>query len=1011
MIRFKKIAMLFVLIAAFLFTAFGQAAATDKTLKVGKVSGAKDATVSVPVGVNDPTGVGGLTFTLTYDPAVFEFAGLTQGGKVITDGSNTTYTEDELKNSLFYQENHTTAGRLLVAAAAADGLGTAETVLLNARFRILGGNGEYPIGIVRTIIQNVAAGYATPTMLPVLVGTTAKNASGLYDSTDFPVFPAILVGGSITVNADKFTINGSVAYGSEAVATGSTVVLKRSTPNGWVVDSQTVVDGSGNYSFASKVAGTYQVFVTSNDPNYYNANSATFDISANYTVTKIVLPAPQRLAGSVTLNGKYVPGLKVMVMNGATVVGVYLVNADGTFQTAPLPPLPAGSSYTLKAVYGSLECGITAGTANAWTATLYSIKGAIAGLSASAKATVTASSLSAKLQKTIEVTADGSGNVAEYAIEDLPPTVSPSGYVVSVTSAGLPVTYYNATTDAAAATKVVADANKTGINFDFTSITKGTITGTISNSPIANIAVYAFETTNPALTAANADAVGAYSFTLAPGIYEIFVIKPNGKIFYYSSSGTTQSEAEATLVNLAAGGNPSGININLLECENTLTGKVAFERADGDPAVGVLITATSDRGNGIALTGQDGSYTLSGLCDATYLVEMNPLNSKFAVQRQEVAVPGTTGLEPFIIDKGSILSGKVAAEDGTGIGNAMIYLIDQATGMLVNGRMYFSSSDTATLGNYAIADIDGGVYSINVTHPDYKSYSESDVEITTDLVKPTVTLTKGAYFNITVTDGDNSTPLPGALAIVIKAAAGSMPIYALANSSGNCKIYGLDKSTAYTILVQKSGFERKSQSVTTDGSADENVVPITLNRPAAKFTLNGTVTSDCTDNPPVAGAYVVVSSEHAASGKGFFSTVLTNSTGGYIFADIPQADDYRLVVVPGGDLRTVVFTGLDYLDTNNAANPYNVSISCGSSISGTITAGSSPIYVFLYKDDKFVAYTKAASGGAYEFKGLSGGGYKVMATSRGYSPKWNGNVTTKGAATAVNAGVTVDINL
>jgi hypothetical protein len=1032
MIHLKKISVTFMVLFAALFLICGPAAAANKILTAGPASGDIGATVSVPIKIDDPTGVGGIAFTMTYPPTVFEFIGLDPGGKVITKGDEflpppvppAVYPPDQInqiKADLFYQVNDeklgspaAATGRVMVAAASAQALTGTNLILFNAKFKILSGNGAYPINVLPTIINNASAGYATPEPVAVLMGTTIPNAQGMYTDTNFLPYAATLVPGSITVtNASKFAISGTVTYagvspGSPAVR--STVVLKRSTANGYVFDAQTTESGTGTYSFANKPAGTYQIFVTSNDPNYYSSQSASFDLSGNYTVPAVDLKAPEYLTGSVTINGGYLPGLQVKVMNGSTVVGFYAVNADGSFRTPRLPPLPQGSSYKVYAVYGNLTSPELTPGFN-WTPALRTISGAIAGLTGSPTVTITASSVTGQLQKTVTFTGNGS-----YApIENLVPA---SDYIVSVTGAGLPVTYFNGKTDIGQATAIdISGGNFTTADFDFTIVNKGAIGGTITENSagVANIGVYAFETTSFALTQVSADGSGVYSITLPPGTYEIFVINANNKTFYYKDGVVTQSpqsEAAATKVVLAAGGDLTGKGIDITECTNVLTGKVTYKRADGDPAVNVLVTATSSGGNGIAITGQDGSYSLSGLCAGTYRVEMNPLNGKSAVQSATVTVPATI-VQNFVIDTGYLLSGKITDSSAvtTTIENAMIYLLDQQTGMLVNGRMYFSNGT----GDYEIADIPYGIDTLNVTHPLYRAYSEPNVEIPipdgTNVKN--VQLIKGAYFNITVKDGSNSNALlPGALVIVTRV--GAVPVYALTDVNGNCKIFGLDLTKSdYIILAQKAGFERKSLVAQTPSNSGV-AVEFILNRPAALFNLSGTITSDCaTPNLPVAGAYVLVST----TAKDFFASAITDANGQYIFTNLPQAADYRFVVVPGGALKTQVQPVLNYdgvatgtLFTNNVAVP------CGNTITGTVTrTGTTPISVFLYTaGNQFVGFTEAnATTGVYTFTGITASTtYKVLAVSQGFSPKWYNSQTTIDAANPVSAGgVNVDITL
>jgi hypothetical protein len=886
MSHLKKISILILALFAALLLSWGQAAATTRTLAVGSASGAKDATVSVPITLDNTSAIGGVAFTLTFDPAVLEFKGLEQAGTapVLTDGSNTSYTANELGSDLFYQANADTAGRVFVAAASANAISSGN--LFNAKFKILGGDGMYPIVIQSTIVKNEDAGYSVPASIPVLVGTSTFNGT-VYNQTDFTPYYAgtgvTLVAGGITVNATKYAISGKAYYGSTtgSYATGCTVTLMRNSTYGYVFDSSTTVNSSGDFSF-SKPVGNYQIFVTSNDPGYYSSQTNSFNVTtANYSVGNIVLPTPMRLSGSVTVNGNAPPaGLRIKVKNGSTVVGIYTVNSDGSFQTPALP----SATYTIYAVYGNQEKLLTDGK---WDElVLRTISGTISNLTGSA--IVTASSATGKMYKTITVSANGS-----YSITNL---VNANDYIVSIAGNTFPVTYYNGTQDYTAATPVnLTTANFTNANFDCAGtgyITK-TISGTVTENSTAviGIGVYAFKTDTFGLTRATTDGSGGYSITVPVGTYEIFVIKANGKIFYYKDGGTaTQIEAQVTKLSVTTTGTYNGKNMNITEGSYSLTGKVTYKRADGDPAANVLVMARGTAGGAIALTGSDGAYTLSGLNAGTYLVEMNPLNGKFAIQSASVTVPDTT-VQDFVIDSGNTLSGKVHEEGNTTatIQDALLYLRNQETGMLVNGKVYFSDN----AGNYTIADIPNSVATLNASHPDYASTQIPDLDIMADMTQ-NVPMSKGAYFIVTVTDG--TSPIEGALVIVSRSE--GIPVYGMTDSNGTCRIYGLNASYSdYTIMVQKSGYVRQTVTAQTPAVAGATVPTFTLLQPAAFFSLSGTITNGCGGSAPAVGARVMVSTKIT----GFFASTVTDSSGNYSFTGLPQATDYSFMVLIGNN--------------------------------------------------------------------------------------------------------------
>lgn len=999
----NKIARLIIALLAVLVLAVGTASAqTARTLTVGTASGTVGgADVLIPITINDAAGVGGVAFTLTYNPAIFTFKGLEQvtGGWTINDGSAYTavpnpYTANPAaaNATLFYQFNDVvvssaSVGRVLFAGASAEPL--TGTVLFRAKFGIKAGvNGTtYPIGIQRSVINNPAAGYTTDTMIPALVGTGDK-VGGMYTTLDFPVIPATLVAGGITVSAQTFSLGGKVTYGTGgANAVGCTVVLTRETATGYVFNSQTTTGADGRYNFTAKDAGNYKIAVTSLDPNYSNFESSAIALSANKTDADAVLdakPTPVRLTGTVT--GTFPTGLLVRVVDpSGNVMGTYSIAAGGTWSTPLLPP----GSYEWYLVYGSLT---SAKNATTFTGDLKTISGSIAGLPTGGGA-VTASSVKGKITKTLQVT-NGT-----YTITDLVPA---DDYIVSAVATGLPLTYFNGKTDVNEATPVnISTNNAMGIDFTFVPPAKS-IKGWIKElgTGVSGITVYGFEVNSFALISTQTNNTnGDYTLNVPVGAYEVFVIKGNGKIFYFANAdGTpTQNESGAVLrVVTASDTELPNTNINITEADRTLTGKVTYRFATGDPAANVLITVSDAKTRAMGLTGQDGRYTVGGLEGGkTYTVEMKPLSGGYAVQTESVAIAATGVNEKnFIIDTGAVLSGQVTEKDSFPVKNvsgAMLYLKDQATGALVGGRIYFSAAD----GAYSIRDIKSGEYTLEVTHPDYRSFTVN-LTIGSDLTQ-NVALEKGAYFKgtVTVTGGK---ALPGATIIVTRT--GATPIYTVTNSAGFYSVYGLDSTkNDYIIIAQAKGYERQAKTLQKPETAG-TTADFTLAKPTEYFTLSGTVKTDAGTNPGIGNAIVLVSS---ASKNFFASTTTAAGTGFYSVANLVASADYRIVVIPPG-LPTQ-----EHLNINVSGNKTeDFTIPVGKDIGGTIT-GSVPIpaatkvYAFLYKGDVYQGFQEAGTGGSYLFKGLADGAdYKALAVAAGYAPRWWNGQTTIGAAVAID---------
>ncbi len=1010
-----------------LLVAAGAASAdvVARTLSAGSASGAVGVEVVVPITVSDAGGIGGIAFTVGYDPSILEFKGMEQAtsgwtiadpaGYAAADPISEGYpyynpykkeTPYELRDytlaanaTLFYQYNdikdasNKSIGRLMVSGASATPF--TSTALFNIRFKILGGeNGfKYPVQLLRSIVNNPAAGYNVDTFLPVLVGV-GEAVDGLYTTTVFPVIPATLAAGGVTTSATTYSIGGKVTYNdgdsgtTDAFAVGCRVILKKETSPGsnvYTYRAETKVGADGSYIFTGRNPGKFKIAVESSDPGYNNYESATVIELTDANITNAdaamtLKPKPVPLNGNVTTG--HIAGLMAKVVDPAgKVMGYFPVDpGTGNWKTPLLPALASGS-YGWYLVYGSMESAKDATTFD--TSTLKSISGSITGLPETGGA-VTVISNAGRIAKTVSVVhVDGT---EDYTIGNLVPA---SDYIVSAAAQGFPLAYYDGATDVNAASYVdVSSASATGIHFTFVPPGKH-ITGRIKENVagVSGLTVYGFEVNSFALVSTQTNVDGNFDLNVDAGSYEVFVIKSNGRIFYfYNEDGTpTQNQSSATLRTVATADVPD-TNINITECDKTLTGKVTYRNADGDPAANVLVIVFNETQKAMGITGEDGKYAIGGLCDGVgYTVEMKPLSGGYAVQTDAIT-GGTDTVMDFVIDTGSVLSGTVTDSSDLGVkpAGAMLYLKDKATGALVGGRIYFSGAD----GKYEIRDIKEGEYTLEATHPDYEGYSV-DLVINSDMTQ-NIALSKGAYFYGTVKDAAKA--LPGATIIVTRLVSGATPIYAVTRSDGGYKVFGLDATkTDYMIFAQRRGYERQVKMAQQPASSPGTKVDFTLSPPTSTYKVSGKVKTDADSGAEIADAIVLVSSP----GKNFFVTTKTGTDGKYEVANLVPASDYKIVVVPPGlPTQTGTFTVV------NSDVTKDFTIALGKNIGGTI-AGSTPIpsttkiYVFLYKGTAYQGFKIAGVGGAFLFKGLTpGNDYKILAVAAGYTPQWYNNKAT-----------------
>jgi hypothetical protein len=196
-------------------------------------------------------------------------------------------------------------------------------------------------------------------------------------------------------------------------------------------------------------------------------------------------------------------------------------------------------------------------------------------------------------------------------------------------------------------------------------------------------------------------------------------------------------------------------------------------------------------------------------------------------------------------------------------------------------------------------------------------------------------------------------------------------------SDGGYEFNALTADTLYTLSARKNGYVAQYvQSNATTGNG--TLVDFDLAKVANTWTVNGTV-KDADTNQPITDADMVLSSP----GKGIVLTTTANANGVYAFQNVPESDDYRLFMIPSGDLAA---------QSKNVAVDQNkqvdFTLSATTAVSGTVSWNNGgPAYVFLYSSDGsvLIGYHKLDStGSAFTFSGLvNGGTYRLVAAADG----------------------------
>jgi len=681
----------------------------------------------------------------------------------------------------------------------------------------------------------------------------------------------------------------------------------------------------------------------------------------------------------------------VIVNSSNVVVDVCDVADDGTWASQLLP----AGQYGWYLVYGNMASAKNATAFN--TASLKSISGKITGLPSGGGA-VSVRSVTANLQKTISVSAEGA-----YTVSYLIPA---SDYQVAVVAENFPVTYYNGKTDISEANYVnISAANAANINFTVAAPTNH-ITGKITDSAggLSGLSVYAYETNTAATTFTTILSDGSFDLKVKNGNYLVFVIKTNGKIFYFhKEDGTpTQNETYAVARTITASNQTlANTNINITEGTQVLQGKVTYTTASGNPVANALVAASTEMEQSLAITDINGRYAISGLKSGqTYTVSMKTLSGNYPVQTASI-VAGTDTTKNFIIGTGAVLSGTVRskADSTKKISGAAIYIKDNTTDMLVGGRIYYSASD----GTYSIYDNQSGNYTLEVYHPSYRGYSAT-VSFDSANIVHDVSMEAGASFKGTVRDASGNA-LAGVTVTATRADSAS--IYTTTNSAGTYNIYGLDATKSdYVVTFQKNGYDRQIMMGLQPASGGATV-DAALSIQTFTYNVSGVVRTS--DNAPLADSTVLVSSKSL----NFHASATTANDGSYTLSGLVNGGSYSIIVLPSGNLplRSTTFT------VNSANVNLNLTITLGTQVGGYILgspalpAGQS-VYIYLYQGTQYVGYTKTTTG-TFSFQGLNeASNYKIMATSDGYKNQWyTGKSDVASANTIASGNVNVSLTL
>lgn len=412
---------------------------------------------------------------------------------------------------------------------------------------------------------------------------------------------------------------------------------------------------------------------------------------------------------------------------------------------------------------------------------------------------------------------------------------------------------------------------------------------------------------------------GTFEGRMSPGTYRVQFTPPEGSTLAPQYWRQVSSESAATPVTVSSG-SVFAFGDVVLATGATLSGRVTGP--GGEPAAGVSVSV-SVTGGGLAaprtaVTGDDGTYAVTGLSAGTYQVSFTPTAASLLVPEYFDDASGLWEAEPVVVAAGATVTGidavlargggadgRVLDADGAPVAGASVLAtpVEYSTGAI--SRMATTGAD----GRFRVAGLAAGDWYLEITPPfgtgwAREYYLDAGTRSAATVVRVAVgearelqdvRLEKGATLHGTVLDPDGL-PLAGA-SVSASGQDGSTGAFGQTAADGTFTIVGLragsyrvsmSPPSTRTDLVQgyhPNGASWEAAELVAVTSGGSTTLPAT--RLARAASLRGTVTKP--DGSPVVGASV------SASGSTWGGSAVTGADGSYSVDRLP-AGQYQVSV-------------------------------------------------------------------------------------------------------------------
>ena len=793
----------------------------------------------------------------------------------------------------------------------------------------------------------------------VVVASTTSGSFGGYTLTSLPP-------GTYTVRASLFD-HGAVVYPSPVTVAANTTTSginislysDSGTIAGFVRNSLSVgVSGAT----VRALQGGVNIFSTTTDVNgFYNMNVL---LPGTYTVEALLVgyaagtQSATVVGGSVsevdfslssnpgTISGTIVcsstsigiGGEAITISKGGIVIQTTISAHDGTYTTSAI--LAAGSDYTVSvaasAHYGSAtQSGITVtgggiATVNfALTPNTGTIEGTVED--SVSHAGIVGASVEA-FQGGVLKGSSTTGVGGAYTIS----TLLPGNYDVHVINIG----YQTATVSAT----VVPDQITTvdvALVLD-TGTLSGTIRTALSGEPIAGAIVNVLQGID-VISSVTADGSGSYSFSLAPGSYNVQALAATYQTAI--QMGITVESDATTIVDFFLSSEPGTVFGTAADASHSPLGGVSVSALQG--GVVIATTTTAPTTGDYFLNLRPGSYTIRAVSGG-----------------YQTAYIGTIVSSDQLVSVTFALQGSPKTISGTVVGESPI---SGATVEVIQGSVVVATATTDASGAYSISTLAPGLYTVRASAAGYQTALLGADLVAFASVNFTLNPAPEAVSG-TVQDVLTGHPINGALVEVLQ---GQNQFAAtLANGSGFYSIDGLAPG-AYTIIATAPTYQANAQAIIA-GSVSTVNVSLTL----SPGSVIGAITHG--------GAAIPSAFVDLLLGDVVLQSAVTDNDGNYALFSV-QPGTYTVRVQAesfqsGSQVVAVAASQTAIADMTLASLP--VSITGVVSDSSTQPIAGSAIAV--YGEGTLLASTVAGPDGSYTIAGLAIGTYIVRASATNY---------------------------